>query len=175
MRRVLVGGVSGAGKTTLARALAARLALPYVEMDALYHGPDWQPRPSFDDDVAAFAATDAWITDSHGYRSVRDLLWSRADTVIWLDYPRRIVMWRVVRRTLLRRIRRERIFNGNIEPPLRTFFTDPEHIVRWAWKVHTRRRHDMLRRRDDPANRHITLVQLRSPRETDEWLATIRC
>jgi len=173
MRRVLVGGTPGAGKTTLARDIAARLGLPYVDMDSLYHGPNWQPRPEFHDDVRRFAATEAWVTDSHGYSSVRDLLWSRADAVIWLDYPRRIVVWRLVRRTWLRRVRREVIFNGNIEPPLWTVFTDREHILRWAWSQYGLRRTDMLRRQGDPAYRDLTITRLRHPRETSRWLTAL--
>ena len=172
-RRILVGGISGVGKTTLARQLAERLGLPYVEMDALYHGPGWQPRAEFTDDVARFAATPEWVTDSHGYRVVRDLLWSRADTVVWLDYPRRIVMWRVITRTWRRRRRREPLFNGNVEGPLWTFFTDRDHIVRWAWTQHHHRREDMARRRNDPAYRHLTVVHLRHPREAARWLAAV--
>lgn len=173
MRRILVGGVSGSGKTTLARALAQRLDLPYVDMDALYHGPNWQPRPEFDDDVRGFAATDAWVVDSHGYSRNRDLLWSRADTVIWLDYPRRIVMSRVIRRTVRRRIRREALFNGNVEGPLWTVLTERDHIVRWAWTSYDRRRADLERRRDDPAYRGLTLIRLRHPRQTAAWLAAV--
>jgi len=175
VRRILVGGVSGTGKSMLARELGRRLELPYVDMDALFHGPNWQPRPEFDDEVAALAASEAWVIDSHGYSRVRDLLWSRADTVIWLDYPRRIVMYRVITRTLRRRLRREVLFNGNVEGPLWTFFTERDHIVRWAWTSYRRRRADMLRRRDDPVNRHLTVTRLRHPRETAEWLATLPC
>jgi len=170
MRRVLVAGISGAGKSTLARELSARLSLPYVDMDGLFHGPNWQPRPEFGDEVAQFAATDAWIVDSHGYASVRDLLWSRADAVIWLDYPRSIVMYRVIRRTVLRRWRRERLFNGNIEPPLWTIFTDREHVVRWAWSQYARRRADLIRRSEDPEFAHLTVTRLRHPRDTERWL-----
>ena len=64
----------------------------------------------------------------------------RADLLVWLDLPRRVVMARVVRRTLRRRVRREVLWNGNVEPPLRTFLTDRDHIVRWAWRTHPRTR-----------------------------------
>ncbi|WP_420622659.1 hypothetical protein [Candidatus Poriferisodalis sp.] len=58
-----MAGATGVGKSTLARQVGAHLALPYVEIDALYHGPEWQPRPTFRDDVIALAAEDQWVTE----------------------------------------------------------------------------------------------------------------
>jgi adenylate kinase family enzyme len=74
-RRILFAGCSGAGKSTLAAELAARLGLPYRELDALHHGPNWVPRPEFVADVTAFAATDAWISEWQ-YRAVRRCCWT---------------------------------------------------------------------------------------------------
>jgi hypothetical protein len=70
------------------------------------------------------------------YSLVRGILAERADLMIWLDLTRGVVMWQVVRRTLRRRLRREVLWNGNIEPPLRTIFSGSGHIVRWAWSTH---------------------------------------
>ena len=137
-RRILVAGTSGSGKTTLAARIAVTLDVPHVEIDGLFHGPDWTPRPSFQDDVHRFSAEPAWVTEWQ-YGSVRGLLAERADLLVWLDLPRSVVMRQVVRRTLVRRLRRQRLWNGNVEPPLRTFFTDREHIVRWA--ISTRRKY----------------------------------
>ena len=111
--------------------------LPRVEIDALFHGPDWMPRPTFVDDVRRFVATPEWVTEWQ-YGPVLPLLAARADLLVWLDLPRFRVTAQVVRRTLRRRLRRQRLWNGNVEPPLRTFLTDPEHIVRWAWSTHPR-------------------------------------
>ena len=61
--RVLVAGAVAAGKSTLAQQVAADWGLPYVEMDGLYHGPEWEPRPTFRDDVVALAARDEWVTE----------------------------------------------------------------------------------------------------------------
>ena len=61
MRRVLVAGISGAGKTTMARHLSELLGVPRHELDALHHGAGWQKRPEFEADVARFASTDAWV------------------------------------------------------------------------------------------------------------------
>jgi adenylate kinase family enzyme len=165
--RVLVAGTSGSGKTALAARIAEALAMPHVEIDALFHGPGWRRRPSFLDDVQAFSAKPAWVTEWQ-YGSARAHLAERADLVIWLDLPRATVMRQVVRRTLKRRLRRERLWNGNVEPPLRTFFTDSEHIVRWAWTTHhesAARVSALLRDRPDRV-----VVRLRSHHEADGWM-----
>jgi adenylate kinase family enzyme len=166
-RRVLVAGSSGSGKTTLAAGIANGLDVPYVELDALFHGPDWTPRPSFEDDVRRFAAGPAWVTEWQ-YDSVRPLLTDRAELSVWLNLPKRVVMWQVVRRTVVRRLRRERLFNGNVEQPLWTFLTDPEHIVRWAWMTHAKEVTavtTLVRQRPD-----LAVVRLRSNDEARRWL-----
>lgn len=134
-RRILVAGTSGSGKTTLAGRVADVLALPHIEIDALYHGPAWTPRTTFETDVRRFSAQPHWVSEWQ-YDAVRGVLVERADLIVWLDLSRATVMRQVVLRTLRRRLRREALWNDNIEPPLRTFFTDEEHIVRWAWTTH---------------------------------------
>ena len=136
-QRVLVAGTSGAGKTTLARAVAGVLDCSHVELDSLHHGPGWTKRPEFEDDVHRIVAGASWVSEWQ-YAAMRDVLLARADLLVWLDLPRWLVMARVVRRTLRRRIRREVLWNGNVEPPLRTFLTERDHIVRWAWRTHSR-------------------------------------
>lgn len=166
VRRVLVAGSSGAGKTTLAAAVGAALGLPHVELDALFHGPGWVPRPSFRADVERLAASDHWVTEWQ-YDAVRDLLASRADLLVWLDLPRAVVVRQVARRTVVRRLRGSELWNGNREPPLRTLLTDPEHVVRWAWATHgstAPRVRALLERRPE-----LAVVRLRSRREVDRW------
>lgn len=169
-RRVLVAGTSGAGKSTLARAVAAELGLPYVEMDSLFHGPGWVPRPQFEEDVRALVEGEAWATEWQ-YSAVRPLLVEHADTLLWLDHPRHVVMRRVVVRTVLRRLRKQELWNGNVEPPLRTAFTDPEHLVRWAWKSHHRTAHRMTAVLSGDHGIRLAVVRLRGQREVDQWRA----
>jgi adenylate kinase family enzyme len=169
-RRVLVAGVTGAGKTTLARRVGEILGLPHTELDGLYHGRGWVPRPSFIHDVEAFTAEPAWVTEWQ-YTAVRGLLASRADTLVWLDLPPRVPLWRVFRRTVVRRFRGTVLWNENVEPPLRTMIGNPDHILRWA----VRTRHSMAERmlpleRDHP---HLRVVRLRSSREVEAWVATL--
>ncbi|MFC9972204.1 hypothetical protein ACFVH6_15100 [Spirillospora sp. NPDC127200] len=138
MERVLVAGVSGSGKTTLAARLAARYGLPRYELDALHHGPGWEPRAEFVAEVAAFSADDRWVTEDQYHGRLGDLLWERADTVVWLDLPRRTVMGRVLRRSVVRALTGRELWNGN-----REYWRDwlrADHPVRWAWTQHARKR-----------------------------------
>src|SRR4030067_28088 len=86
--RILILGRTGSGKTTLARELAAALGVPHVELDALYFGPNFStvPLPVLRERTSAAIAGERWVTDGNK-SAVRDLVWPRADTVIWLDYP----------------------------------------------------------------------------------------
>ena len=167
VQRVLIAGSTGAGKSTLAAELARRYQLPYIELDSLYHGSGWVPRPDFLDDVRAVVARDCWVSEWQ-YGPARPLLLARADTMIWLDFPRRTVMHRVLRRSFRRAVLREPIFNGNTER-LRDWL-DPEHPVRWAWSTHGQlpaKVHAAIEQRPD-----LTVIRLRSPAEVRRWLAS---
>ncbi len=168
-RRVLVAGVSGAGKTTFAARVEEVAGLPHTEIDALFHGPAWTPRDEFVSDVEALIAGDRWVTEWQ-YSPVRERLADRAELLIWLDLPfTTVVLPRVIRRTLRRRLRREKLWNGNVEPPLHTFLTDREHIVRWS--VSTR---NVYRERIpalEARHPHLRIVRLRSADEADHWIA----
>jgi adenylate kinase family enzyme len=167
-RRVIVAGVSGSGKTTLAARIAAIVDAPHTEIDGLYHGEEWMPRPQFLDDVRALVSQDAWTTEWQ-YSDARPILAERADLLVWLDVPfLRLTLPRVTARTLRRRLTRQELCNGNIEPPLHTFFTDREHIVRWA--ISTRNKYRDRMPRLQAQHPDLVIVRLRSPHEVERWL-----
>jgi len=170
-RRIAVAGVSGVGKTTLSRAVAARLGVPHVETDGLHHGPGWTPRPEFLDDVRRTVAGEAWVMEWQ-YAAARPLIAARAELLVWIDLPTPVTMTRVVRRTLRRRARREELWNGNQEPPLRTFLTEPDHIVRWAWRTRHKYRDGAVA---EAARAHpdLVVVRLRSRGAVRRWLAAL--
>lgn len=173
MRRILVAGSSGAGKSTMARALSDRLSVPYHEMDALYYaGPGWLVNEDFAGQVAEIAASPAWIFDSLGHPEVRDLLWERADTVIWLDYPRPVVMRRVLRRSLRRTLLREPVLNGNRETVGQWFRRD--HPAWSAWSQHASRRAEIRQRGRDPRFAPLRMIRFTSTYASAAWVSSLR-
>lgn len=169
-RRILVVGRPGAGKSTLARRIAAAVDLPYTELDALHHGPSWTPRPEFDDDVLALATSAGWVTEWQ-YPQARPVLAAHADLLVWLDLPVRVTMTRLGRRTVSRVRNRTELWAGNLEPPLRTIFTEPNHLVRWAWRT----RHDLrtLVPEARAANPDLHVTRLRTQRDAEAFLTTL--
>lgn len=166
---MLVGGISGSGKTTLARRISRSQDLPYTEIDALFHGPGWTERTTFAQDVAGVVAGERWVLDSDGYSAVRDVMWGRADTLVWLDLPRWQVMLRVLRRSLRRGLLRTELWNGNREGL--DAWKDSGHPVRWAWSQHAARRSLLSARVADPRWAHVTVHRLRSAAEVRRWEA----
>ncbi|GII58379.1 hypothetical protein Pth03_67680 [Planotetraspora thailandica] len=164
MRRVSVVGNSGSGKTTLARRLAVRLGAPHLELDAVYHQPEWKPLADgeFRRRVAEVIAQDTWVVDGN-YTAVRDLVWARADTVVWLDPPRAVVMWQVVTRTVRRVAMRAELWNGNRERWRNLTTLDPhESVVMWAWTNHRRYRERYERAAASSEHPHLRFVRVRS-------------
>jgi len=173
VRRVSVVGNSGSGKSTLARLLAERLGVPWVELDSIHHQPNWEPLPrdEFRARVERITARGGWVVDGN-YSSVRDLVWARADTVVWLDLPRRTVMRQVVWRSIRRAALRVELWNGNRERWGAVFSRNPdESIVAWAWHKHTAYRHRYAVAAGNPANAHLRFVRVRTRTEARRLLA----
>lgn len=165
---MIVSSASGSGKTTLGRRLAARLGVPFHELDALHHGPGWTEATP--DELRArvepLLAADGWVVDG-AYRSkLGDLVFDAAETVVWLDLPRRVWLPRLLRRTVRRIVRREELWNGNRET-LRNVLFSRDSLVLFALRNFPRRR------RLYPVElARFDVVRLRTPEEVDEWLAT---
>lgn len=172
VNRVVIVGPCGSGKTTLGRALAARIDAPFTELDALYHGPNWTTRPEFAADADRVSRASRWVLDGN-YSSERDMLWSRADTVVWLDLPLWLVEWQVTRRSVSRWIRGMELWHGNREPgPLE--WLDPEHPIRWAWKKHAEYRVAYAARFEDSKWAGLRRARLRSRAEVEAFLSGAR-
>lgn len=173
MHRINVVGTSCSGKTTLAKAIGRRLALPHVELDALFWGPDWTPVAAevFRGRVSEATAAEAWVIDG-GYSTVRPLIWERVDTIVWLDYPIPLVLARWARRTVVRIRSRQEFWTGtgNRETLRNAFKSDA--LLWWILRTHHRRRRtmtDAMRARSD-----LLWIRLCSPAEAERWLAGVQ-
>jgi adenylate kinase family enzyme len=171
--RIVVVGTSGSGKTTLAQRLGDHLGIPHVEMDALHWGPNWTPAPCevFRRKVAEALSGDAWTTDGN-YSAVRDIVWNRADTVVWLDYSLPLILWRVTTRTLRRMFAQEELWNGNRETFAASFLSR-DSIILWAIQTYRRRRRDYPILFARPEYAHLAVVRLRSLAATRRWVASL--
>jgi adenylate kinase family enzyme len=176
VRRISVVGSAGAGKSTTGRQLAHILGVPFVELDSIYHQPDWVSLTpeEFRRRVVEAAAGDGWVIDGN-YSVARPLVWARADTVVWLDLPRRTVMRQVIRRTLRRVAFRVELWNGNRERWANLFTWVPEDsVISWAWHRHAVYRERYAAAAADPAYAHLRFVRLRDRGEVRRFLAGAR-
>jgi adenylate kinase family enzyme len=167
VRRVAVtASASGNGKTTVGRALAERIGAPFVELDALVHGPGWAEIP--DEELRRIlepiVAGDRWVIDG-GYRNkIGDLVLARADTVVWLDLPVHVWLPRLVRRTVGRIRREEPLWNENRES-WRSGFWGRDSLLGYALRMHFDRR-----RRYPRELAAYPVIRLRTQAEVDRFV-----
>jgi len=139
-QRISIVGTSSSGKSTLGRKLGERLGLPVYDLDDFYWLPGWEVKSpnQFMVEVEALVAEDSWIIIGN-YGTAKLKVWGRADTLVWLDYPLHVCLWRGLKRVLHRGIIKQKICNGNTESLWRSFFTK-ESILLWIVKTYKRRR-----------------------------------
>lgn len=172
MQRIVIVGTTGSGKSTLAKRLAQKINAPYIDLDNLHHLPGWQERP-----VEEFRALltekikgDSWVVAGNYASRAQDILWPRADTIIWLDMPFWINFWMLIRRTFTRALSGEEICNGNKETLLKQFFTK-NSILWWFLKTFHKNRVRYGRQVANPAAfPGVTFIRLGSYAETSQFM-----
>jgi adenylate kinase family enzyme len=173
----VVIGASGAGKTTLAREIATRFALPHIELDAINWQPGWRDlarhnSAAFECRVMEAIQDDAWVVDGN-YPGVREIVWRRATHLLWLDYERPVIMARVIRRSLLRVIRRTELWPGTGNRERWHFLFQASHPIRWAWSTWNHLRDETAERLTLPEYAHIEVFRLRHPKEALEVIGRL--
>lgn len=173
--RILILGRTGSGKTTLARELAADLGVPHVELDSLYFNPDLSTAPLslLRERTSAAIAGDRWVTDGNK-RAVRDLVWPRADTIIWLDYPFYVSLWRLAKRARTRTssLSAQAAHTGSRNALPKQMFAAARGVLT-ALRSHRGQRREYPRVFAQPENSHLTVARLRSPRAARQWMARV--
>ncbi len=174
-RRIVVIGTTSSGKSTLAKRIAKRLELDFIDLDALHWEPDWKEASleDFRERVQQATKSERWIVAGN-YHVVRDLLWPKAEAVIWLDYSFWRIFWQLTRRTCNRWWTQEELWNGNRErlwPHLKIW--SDESLFRWLVKTYWRRKRETPGLLVLPEHQHLKLIRLKHPGETENWIKTI--
>jgi adenylate kinase family enzyme len=176
VRRVSVVGSTGSGKTTFARSLASLLGVPHVELDALNWGPNWTmvQEALFRERVDAATSGDAWVVDgNYGGRGAREIVWRRADTVVWLDFALPVILARLWRRSVGRIRSGEQIWGGNRET-FRNTFLSRESLFVWAMKTYRSRRRLYRQHLSRPEQAHLAVHRFARPGDAERWLEAQR-
>jgi adenylate kinase family enzyme len=172
-RRIVIVGSSGSGKTTLARSLASRYNLPHVEIDSLHFEPNWVEVdfPVLRTRIDAALSGSAWVVDGN-YAMLRDIIWARGDTLIWLELPLGIVLWRLLSRTFTRIITQEELWQGNREN-LRSAFFSKDSLVLYMLKTRKVHHNGYPLALKQPEYCHLKLIHLRTPAQVKNWLDSL--
>jgi adenylate kinase family enzyme len=174
-KRVVVIGVTSSGKSTLAERLAKRFDLDCIELDGLYWEPNWQAPPAevFRTRVAKAVQAEKWVAAGN-YRVVRDLLWSRAEAVIWLDYSIGRVFWQLTRRNFRRWWSQELLWGTNRERLWIHFkLWSKESLYNWLFQTYWRRRREIPALLSQPEHQHLEVIRFKHPKETEAWLESL--
>lgn len=168
--RVVVVGVTGCGKTTVAAWLAEWRQVPHIELDALHWQPGWnKPKPDeFRQRVETALSGPEWVVDGN-YREVRDLTWGRATTLVWLDYDLPVVLWQLTRRTLQRILSKELLWNNNRETWRGALFSK-DSLFLYAFSSQKRHRSAYPQLLTYSGFSQLQVIHLRYPKETHQWL-----
>ena len=177
LMRVNVVGLSGSGKSTIARRLGEALKIEYVEMDRLFHGPNWT-EPSaiiFRERIANAISGDRWVLDGNYHSKTYDLKWDRATSIVWVNTPFARNIWQSTTRAIQRAWTQEELWpgTGNRETFRKSFFSS-QSIILWALTNYRKvqRRYSSIR--NDQEYAHIRFIELRHRQDAEDLVNRAR-
>jgi adenylate kinase family enzyme len=178
--RIHVIGNSGSGKSTLGARLATLLAVPFVELDALNWLPGWvglndSDPAELERRIRAATAGEGWVVAGSYARFSRRIFWSRLDSIVWLDLPMHLLLWRTLGRSWRRWRSRELLWGTNRERfwPQLMVWRKEDSLVWWIVTQQRRKRREMLEAQADPAWSHIRFIRLRSRNEVEAFVEEV--
>lgn len=174
MKRVVIVGTSGSGKSTLGGQLATVMDVPFIDLDALHWKPGWQeaPRDVFREQVYRALTPDDWVVGGN-YGKARDVIWTRADTLVWLDYPLPLCLWRLLKRTIRRIISQEDLWGTGNRETWRAQFFSRHSLFLWAITSSQRHKRDYPVLLAQPEYTHLNVIRLHTPNATQSWIGSI--
>lgn len=175
MKRIQIVGPSGSGKTTLGVEISKKLNLPHIEMDLLFWLPEWKEKPKkqYMKDVKHAIAGDAWVLCGNYFDRTEGLTLQKADTIIWLHYPKRIYLTRMTQRTVKRLITREKLWGHSRERALDFFFRPKKSLFWITVRLHNKEGDRRYAEKLQKYNFTGEVLEFTSPKETAAWLSTL--
>ena len=173
MERISIVGTSCSGKSTLAKVISAKFVIPYVELDDIHWQPGWKELEDAEFISLTKAEVDrsCWVIDGN-YPAVRALVWSRATTIIWLDYSFPLVLAQAIKRSFYRALSKDRVCSGNVESFRQSFFSK-ESVILWVIKTHRKNRNNYARFLNQELANTASICILKSPQETKEFISAL--
>ena len=170
--RISVVGTSGSGKTTVSTEISRRLNIKHIELDAIHWRQGWKGTPKKEFRALVDDATKGktWVVDGN-YSGVRDIVWRKAEIVVWLDLPFKIVFWRTFLRTVIRLVTRRKLWNNNIEGF--DALLGPNSMPIWVIKTYWRRKKEYPVLLSKFKYSHLQVIRLKSIREVEYWLESL--
>lgn len=173
--RIVVIGSTCVGKSTMAKLLAEKTGVEFVELDELHWEANWVEAPDdvFRERVERAVSAEAWVVAGN-YSVVRDIVWPKADALIWLDYSFRVVFWRLITRTIRRVSTKEKLFANNVENAWMHFkIWSQESLIHWLFKTYWRRKREFSSLLAHPDNAHLTVHHFKKPTEAARWIESL--
>ncbi|WP_437608358.1 shikimate kinase [Erwinia sp. V71] len=171
--KINVIGTSGSGKSTVARAIARQLALPYIEMDALF----WLPHWGESSDEQLFAKLEqalqqpGWVLDGN-YNRTRTVKWRDVDIIVWVDYSFTRTLYQAIRRAITRAWTQQEIWPGTgCRESFRKSFFSRDSIILWTLKTWRKNRRSYQALMHDSRYQHLQFVHLTSPQQSQQFIA----
>lgn len=174
-KRYAIVGATSSGKTTLAKKLAVIIGGDFIDLDALHWEPNWVEAKDdvFRERTLKAIEKDCWVVAGN-YKQVRDTVWTRAEAVIWLDYPFPLVFWRLISRIVYRSATREKIFSGNQEQFWRHMKVwSNESLIHWLFKTYWKIKRNYPNLFALPEHSHLQIIRFKTPKQATSWLETL--
>ena len=175
-KRIVIVGTTSSGKSTLAKRIADNFGHNYIDLDALHWEPEWTEAPLevFTQRVEKAIQPEKWAVAGN-YHSVRHIIWSNADVVIWLDYSLWRIFWQLTRRTFTRWWTHEHLWGTNYENLWKHIkLWSEESLFHWLFKTYWRRKREIPMLLKLPEHQHLMLLHFKDPSQTDEWLNSLQ-
>lgn len=171
-KHIVIVGTTSSGKSTLAKHIADKFGHDYVDLDALHWEPNWTEAPDdvFRERVDKATRSKKWVVAGN-YHTVRDIIWPKADAVIWLDYSLWRIFWQLTRRTFTRWWTHEHLWGTNYENLWMHFkLWSDESLFHWLFKTYWRRKREYPLLLKLPEHQHLKTLHFNHLSQTNEWL-----